>query len=409
MKTLHYRLYFAFLLIFFLALATRVFAQEPSDETVVRCGVGKIVPHLNKVKPQNRILTIDDTSIYEISVVFHVIHSGEAVGTGTNIPESRIKTQIRILNEDYRRKKNTRGYNTHPQGADANITFKLAEKDPSGTPSTGIVRVQGNKTLWNLSDQYELKNLSRWPSNKYLNIWICNLDTYLGYSSFPVSSTLDGLPFNSDSLTDGVIINYKYVGESPLSSKYNYGRTATHEVGHYLGLVHIWGQNTEDCSDTDYCNDTPTSKGPNYDCKNAYNTCPDLAGNDMTENYLNYSNDACMNTFTNEQVGRMRTVLQSSPRRQLIRTVLPPEKPAAIPAVLSIYPNPCTQDLLTISNITEKTNLLIVNSLGQKIMEKTVEPNIAKKAELKLSPSMQSGHYFVKINGKTFPLLLINP
>lgn len=345
---------------------------------------------------------LEDTTIAVIPVVFHIIHSGEALGAGTNIPEARIKTQIRILNEDYRRKAGTRGFNTMSQGADAQIEFVLASTTPDGVASNGIVRINGNKTSWRLDEQASLKEISRWSSGKYLNIWICNLETYLGYSSFPTTDLLEGLPSQTDSLLDGVILNYKYVGESPLSSIYNLGRSATHEIGHYLGLVHVWGDGNEDCGSTDYCNDTPVTAAANYGCPTEKNSCPDKTGNDMIQNYLDYTNDACMNTFTRDQVARMRTVLQHSPRRKKLWTAKPYEAPPTAPVTLKLYPNPVVSNSsLTFSGLTaDNVAVQISNVLGQKIQEVKVVP--AKGIATLPLGALKAGRYWATItqNGK---------
>lgn len=110
-----------------------------------------------------------------------------------------------------------------------------------------------------------------------------------------------------------------------LQSPYDKGRTMTHEVGHWLGLKHIWGdggsrdKNTKDCNASDYCDDTPQAGWENYDCVTS-DSCPLVAGNDMIENYMDYTNDACMNIFTLNQKDRIMTVMANSPRRNSLKT-----------------------------------------------------------------------------------------
>ena len=261
-------------------------------------------------------------AIFEIPVVVHVVHNGEAIGSGVNISDAQILSQISVLNEDYRRM-NSDASSTPPEfqsvAGNLDIEFVLARQDPEGLATTGIVRVQGTQTSWSINDNYELKALSYWPAEDYMNIWVSNLTGVLGYSQFPVSG-LPGLENSSDNrLTDGIVIAYNVFGsvdDGPfnLSSKYNKGRTTTHEMGHFFGLRHIWGDDDGRCDGPgDYVDDTPNQGGE-------YTGCPShpkvsCSVTSMFQNFLDYTDDACMNLFTAEQVGRMTTVLENSPRR----------------------------------------------------------------------------------------------
>ena len=272
-------------------------------------------------------------TVYRIPVVVHIIHNGEAVGVGSNISDAQVLSQIQVLNEDFRRK-NADAANTRPVflpvAADCSIEFQLAVTDPDGIPTTGIRRVKGTQTAWNANstaDNINLKATDYWDSRFYYNLWVCNLTNgsdptaILGYAQYP-QSDLPGLrdqdlgSSNKNPLTDGVVINYRYFGTST-NTKYGKGRTTTHETGHYLGLYHPWGSSGgkfSDCSDTDYCNDTPTTGIAYYDCQTAALAC-DGKTPAMVEDYMDYSDDACFNAFTLGQKARMRTVLENSPRR----------------------------------------------------------------------------------------------
>jgi hypothetical protein len=262
--------------------------------------------------------------LYTIPVVVHVIHN--STYTNTNISDAQILSQITVLNEDFRKKSGTKGANTNPLGADVNIEFCMASKDPFGNDTTGIVRVLHSTIDWgaDYNSEVALKALSYWPSDKYLNIWVCRMGSgFLGYAQYPVSYTsgsLDG-PEGGANEIDGVVIDYRAfgtigtAGNSP-HTLYKYGRTTTHEVGHWLGLVHIWGEYSG-CG-TDYVSDTPDDAGANMDSD--CNDASDCDGNgvfvqDMTANYLDYSPDICMNIFTIGQKERMRAVLETAPRR----------------------------------------------------------------------------------------------
>ena len=223
-----------------------------------------IATKISKQKTFNQRIT----AVRTIPVVVHVVNKGEEVGTGTNISDTQVISQITTLNNDYRKKTGTKGYNTNPVGADANIEFALAVRDPNGSPTNGIDRISYNKDFWDESAvETELKPNTIWDPTKYLNIWVTpdvikDIGEVLGYAQFPEASTLDGLnypPFTAN--TDGVVIGHQFFGNLDyddgsfnLDPTYGYGRTTTHEIGHWLGLRHIWGDSN--CG-TDYVADTP--------------------------------------------------------------------------------------------------------------------------------------------------------
>jgi PKD repeat protein len=278
--------------------------------------------------------------VYQIPVVFHVIHSGEAVGTGTNVSQAAIQSQIDVLNEDFRRIFGTNGYNTNPLGADTKIEFCLAQRRPDGSAfaagqpgvnrilystisgtappfSTGFIDATIKTWTYNGGVATATRG---WVPTKYMNIWLCNISGgILGYAQFP-TSPLGGMfdcASGGSNATDGVVFLYNSIGKSSVTGfggVYNEGRTATHEIGHWLGLRHIWGDGG--CTVDDYCNDTPEAAAANYGCPtiNSCTNAPD-PGNDMVANYMDYTNDLCMNIFTNDQKQRMRAVLEGSPNR----------------------------------------------------------------------------------------------
>ncbi|MBX2966163.1 MAG: T9SS type A sorting domain-containing protein [Cyclobacteriaceae bacterium] len=268
---------------------------------------------------------------YQIPVVVHVIHNGEPIGTGTNISDAQIYSQLEVINNDFKRL-NADASNTpalfQPVAGSIDIEFVLAKSDPNGLCTTGIVRVQGSKSSWStLLDNITLKSHSYWPSQHYLNIWVTNLSgNTLGAAQFPVS-TLEGLEAYQNGLaqTDGVVIDYEAFGSNDygpfnLEPQYNKGRTATHEIGHFFGLRHIWGDAT--CG-TDYVADTPRQTGNTSGCPSHPQTT--VCGEPiikMFQNYMDYTNDVCMNLFTAGQVERMEFILNEPtiPRRNSLLT-----------------------------------------------------------------------------------------
>lgn len=265
-------------------------------------------------------------TIYTIPVIVHVIHNGEPVGTGANISAAQVQSQIEVLNEDFRRKTGTPGFNNNPIGADIEIEFALALRDAQGNTllEPGIHRVNGKKASWNTRDDVEtnLKPSTFWNPEKYLNLWTVNfggdLKNLLGYAQFPIKSGLKGLDlpdYPTGSNTDGVVIRYAAFGRGGNVPADFTGRTATHEIGHWLGLRHIWADDNGGCEEDDFCNDTPQTADKHYGCSKGENTCT-APGMDMVENYMDYSDDACVNIFTQDQKTRMRTVIESCPRRK---------------------------------------------------------------------------------------------
>ena len=268
-------------------------------------------------------------TIYTIPLVVHIMHNnklGTIGGLGNvNITDAQIKSQIAVLNEDFRKKLGSNGYNTNAVGADVMLEFCLADVTPDGKPSTGINRVVYGKDVFNFDDPQEelkMKAMSYWPSDRYLNIWVTNLkDGILGIAQYPYNTGLEGLDYADDgAATDGIVVHYEAFGRVDNVMKfYNLGRTTTHEIGHWLGLFHIWGD--EYCGN-DFVSDTPpqaqSSKNLSTKCPVTNSKCGALVTVDMNNNYMDYSPDVCMNIFTQQQKQRMRTALSMSPRRSAL-------------------------------------------------------------------------------------------
>lgn len=267
-------------------------------------------------KPQGQALRQAGT--ITIPVVFHVLYNSPE----QNIPDEQILSQLAVLNADFGRtnadKINTPSYFELLAG-DADIEFCMASTGPNGEMTNGITRTQTTATSFNVINN-NIKRADKggapaWDRDQYLNIWVGNIaDDILGWATFPGSTT--------SSQYDGVVLHYQTIGTAPLNKskwEYNKGRTATHEVGHWLGLQHIWGSGNSSCSDSDDIEDTPNQREPNYGCPNeTVLSCNNGPYGDMWQNYMDYSNDACMNLFTKGQIAYMQEVLNTTRSKLLV-------------------------------------------------------------------------------------------
>ena len=247
----------------------------------------------------------EDRAIVTIPVVVHVVYNT----TTENISDAQILTQIDVLNKDFA-KMNADAANTPSifTASNTDIQFCLATVDPTGAATTGITRTSTATTAFSTNDA--MKNnatggKSAWDASKYLNIWVCDISGgILGYAQFPGGSAS----------TDGVVIDYQYFGTIGTSTApFNLGRTATHEVGHWLNLRHIWGDAT--CG-TDQVADTPTHNTANYGCPTYphLSTCTGTPV-EMTMNYMDYTDDACMYMFSAGQTARMQALFATGGAR----------------------------------------------------------------------------------------------
>ena len=296
-------------------------------------------------------LSVADDEVIRIPVVIHIIHNQQdGAIKGMNIPDEQIFSQIKVLNEDYRRKEGTMGYNNNPVGADTHIEFFLASKDPQGNPTTGITRTYSSTTSFNLisdNDRQRISDLAYWDSNKYLNIWVTAFkDPYIGYAEFPYAETIDGLDEEISESIDGAFIDYRVFGKkigTNTQGLYSFGRTSTHEIGHWLGLIHTWGD--EYCG-TDYVEDTPQASGSNSTafCKDMFSSCKGVRTRNLIEDYMDYSPDSCMNIFTEGQKQRIRAALELSQRRKRVVNYAKYELPPSNTLAVTLIPNPTTKD-----------------------------------------------------------------
>lgn len=299
----------------------------------------------------------------QIPVVVHVIHNGTPEGEGANIPFSQIQAQIDILNQDYSRQ-NPDANNTPDEfanlAASANIEFVLAKQDPNGLPTNGVNRVAGSKSVYTPDDDALIGQLALWPPEEYMNIWVVPLQApYLGYSAFPISEELPGLDFPPATReTDGVTIDYRMFGTGGNASNNSGGRTATHEIGHYFGLRHIWGDGG--CDADDFVEDTPNQGMANNSCLTSPRfTCE---SRDMVENFMDYTPDRCMSLFTQGQVERMDVVLNFSPRRASLVNGRATQAPNLLANDLAVQAIVNPQDFICEPNVLPQITILNVGS-----------------------------------------------
>ena len=236
-----------------------------------------------------------------IPVVVHVVWNV----ANQNVSDAQIQSQIDVLNRDFR--KRNPDVSTVPavfQGliADMEVEFALATRDPSGNPTTGITRNQTSATSFSDDDKVKSQSTSgadAWPADHYLNLWVCPLGGgLLGYAQFP----------GGPAATDGVVINYTAFGSTgTAAAPFNLGRTATHEVGHWLNLLHIWGDDGTGCSGSDQVSDTPNQGGPNYGAPTfPHVSCSNGPNGDLFMDYMDYVDDRVMVMFTQGQAESRR-------------------------------------------------------------------------------------------------------
>lgn len=386
--------------------------------------------------------TLGADEVAKIQVVFHVLYNNE----DQNIPDSVLLNQIQVLNDCFRRT-NADTVNTRPEFhdlvGDSKIEFELASTDPQGNPTNGIVRKytsveyfggvlpysQGqNQEIidWINDSLYynyfrltkdELGGDDAWDSEKYLNVWIGDLRILEpAFNNFkeivffalatPPNENLANWPdsllqvFNS--YEQGVLIHYPTVGAnnpnmlpnpySAYNSIIKSGKLLVHEIGHYLGLRHIWGDG--DCSVDDFISDTPNADSDSqWGCNFSRNTCVDNINGidlpDMVENYMDYSSGSCQNSFTKGQIEFMRYVLGEY--RENILSIKPNQKNEEF----LVYPNPTSDKIYirTANKTNSEINVSVFNSLGKQLINRVFTGN----EPMELTLSNESGSYIVRI------------
>jgi len=382
----------------------RLIANNPAAAQSIDDAEQQILATLkNNRQHQQRDTTANE--LINIPVVIHVIYNNAA----QNISDAQILSQIVALNNDF--SNNNADAVNRPSAfsglaADVRIRFCIAQVDPAGKRTTGIIRKQTNVATFTADDA--MKNSlsggdNAWDCKKYLNIWVCNLGgRSLGYATLP------GGPADKD----GVVIGFDVFGTvGNVRSPFNKGRTATHEVGHWLGVKHVWGDS--DCGD-DGVEDTPKQKTYNFGCPSFPHVteCSQTANGDMFMNYMDFSDDACMNMFTIGQKKRMRALFANGNLRNSFLTSfacdsnlvqggpLPSDTAAAPVAVkkdaFKIYPNP-VQSVMTIEYKPAADMLVKSFSIFNMVGVKVLTGELSKATNSINLSSLVPGIYIVRI------------
>ncbi len=350
-----------------------------------------------------------DTSRDEIIIIPVVVHVLFNNGT-QQISDAQVLSQIAVLNQDFRMLNSDKqlvpeAFKKH--AADARIMFCLSKVDPNGRPTSGIVKKYTTNPFFLGDDGMkftEMGGSDAWDTKRYLNIWVCELfGRSLGYATPP------GGPANKD----GVVINYDVFGTvGALRGSFNKGRTATHEVAHWLGLKHIWGE--DDCGD-DGVFDTPKQKSYNFGCPafpSVSNCSPDANG-DMYMNFMDLTDDGCMQMFTAGQKNKMRSLFALGAQRNSILlsyqcdsslasgAALPQDSMPGVarPMLVNIYPNPVVAalhvDAGEFTSLSGKTATL--HTAAGRLVKKVILRS--DKEVLQLQP-LPAGLYILTVGDK---------
>ena len=398
---------------------------------IKRCGTYEAIQHQETQTPgyiqsvneafyraKNNV-SQDRATIYTIPVVVHVVYNVAE----ENIPDSVILDQIQVLNDAY-------GY-TNSDTANlrdtfntivgtTNIQFELATVDEMGLPTNGITRTQTSITEFgdigiisgDMSGLERIKSTADggkdpWDQTRYLNIWVADMSVFgitalMGYATPP--NNLPNWPANSNGgMSDGVVIQYQAFGSNnpvvldPGTGPIDFrGRTCVHEVGHYLGLRHIWGDG--DCTQEDGVDDTPNADANSQNitlCDTLVNTCVDNIGTlgdlpNMQENYMDYSPESCQVAFTLGQRDIMRGVIENN-RWDLIDNYPVASVSNKTASQIIVYPNP-TNSILTIKNVELNSNIKIYTLNGTLIYQTTNNNSTQINID-----ELPQGMYFIKI------------
>lgn len=333
-------------------------------------------------------LSSDTGKIITIPVVVHIIYNNQE----ENISDQRINDAMTVLYQDFRKVQGTSGFNTtHPLANDSQIEFALASCDPDGNPTTGITRTASNQTVFApTANDMKFSNSGGhdiWDRDRYLNIWVCDLGSgtvggVAGFAQFP----------GGDASTDGIVIQYSFFGAGQ--------RTTTHEIGHWLNLIHIWGD--EVCGN-DRVDDTPVHQNQSFSCDPTQrkSVCGLFPTDDNYENYMDYS-EGCTNMFTKGQVNRMQAALISA--RPLLFAAQASMTCNIISGLnnrnnhlFSIYPNPAKNyvEIVLLKEYTS-TTIRLFDLTGRELL---IESSVIDEGKIRMNTTdLNNGIYLLKLS-----------
>lgn len=362
---------------------------------------------------QQQIREAGSSRVEELTIKIPVVIHNLYHYPTEKISNEQVQTQINALNTCFRKRNaDTAKIPAYfrPLAADINIEFYLAISDSRKRSTSGIIRKYTPIKSWEADDKMKFSaemGDDAWDARSYLNIWVCNLNRVAGYASLP----------GDDVAKDGVVIGLGAFGTINVLSGYEQGKTAVHEIGHWLGLKHIWGD--QYCGD-DGVEDTPKQAGYNIECPNEVTvTCGNGPYGDMYMNYMDLTSDACMNLFTAGQKARIRALFNPGGARYALlssKGLNPPliseiPLPETDPRWLQpqVYPNPAagtlTLDLAYDPRWVGQT-LRVLNLQGQVVMTLVISGN-SQQVDLQ---KLQAGMYFLaakKPDGESLKLKFI--
>ncbi len=340
------------------------------------------------------------SSIITIPVVVHVLYHT----SNENISDAQIQSQIDVLNTDYARLNEDTFLTPVPWksiAANVGIQFCLAAITPDSVPTNGIERKYTDNTSWSNYDDMKFSNsggLNVWNRDYYMNIWVGNL----GGNFLGVTSSIAIQP-----QYDGMCISYKAFGRvgSHLDHRYNLGRTVTHETGHWLGLTHIWGDDFGGCNGTDGINDTPNQEDNTYGCPlfPVTDSCSSTYPGIMFMNYMDYTDDACMNMFTLDQAVKMNAVLNTTRNSILQNHSCNGAITVSLP--IKLFPNPVT-DVVTIHtyfNIPASIEFSLKDIFGRELLHGGKSLTSYEKVTFDVS-TIPSGIYIISATANTYSI-----
>lgn len=346
--------------------------------------------YLNNLHKSRKLgSNLKTNGIYTIPTVFHVIYKNNL----ENVSNAQIQSQLDVLNEDFR-KLNTDTINVEGSFsiADVHIEFCLAQRDPDGNKASGITRTETSIDDVCIFTSTQFAQIApAWDSEKYLNIWVCDINnTVAGYAFPPGGVSKD---------RDGVVIDFSNFGTSGSAVfPYDGGRTVTHEIGHWLDLIHPWGliDDNSNCARDDQVSDTPLQDAPVFGCESNRTSCGSL---DMLSNFMGFQDDRCMGNFTDGQKTRMRNALTME-RDSLIvsKGCLPVglEEVQLLNAI-KIYPNPVNTVLkleLPVDQRMNELNVQLKDVIGRSISSNLIVNQDGLTIDTQW---LKSGIYFIQL------------